>query len=87
MRAEKQMKPRALLIRNSDGIGLAATRELLGLGWEVRGISRSKSPIDDLSSVADELLSPDAPSCHASKAGFSNYLESLALALSRRAYT
>ncbi len=34
-----------------------------------------------LSSVADELLSPDAPSYHASKAGFSNYLEGLALAL------
>ncbi len=34
-----------------------------------------------ISSVADELLSPEAPSYHASKAGFSNYLESLALAL------
>ena len=34
-----------------------------------------------LSSVADEMLSPEAPSYHASKAGFSNYLEGLALAL------
>lgn len=153
----------ALLIGNSDGIGLATTRELLGRGWTVAGISRSSSPIvhdayghhvarveDDryppllnsiveryepidlciyfagigvlldptsmkdestvfavnllgmvttasrvvpgmvargtghligLSSVADELLSAQAPSYHASKAGFSNYLESLALAL------
>ncbi len=34
-----------------------------------------------ISSFADELLSSEAPSYHASKAGFSNYLESLALAL------
>jgi short-subunit dehydrogenase len=152
----------ALIIGNSDGIGLATTRELLKRGWKVVGISRSESPVeaaaydhivadvrDDkylaglnsvlekgpvdlciycvgigelldvsdmvreaeivevnllgmvktastviprmvargrghfigLSSVADELLSPDAPSYHASKAGFSNYLEGLALAL------
>jgi NAD(P)-dependent dehydrogenase (short-subunit alcohol dehydrogenase family) len=154
---------RALLIGNSDGIGLALTRELLRQGWKVTGISRSESPVEDpsyehvianvldeeypaglrsvlesaealdlciycaaigelmdaatmehevevievnligmvktvscvipamvrrghghfigLSSVADELLSPEAPSYHASKAGFSSYLESLALAL------
>jgi short-subunit dehydrogenase len=34
-----------------------------------------------LSSVADAMISPEAPSYHASKAGLSNYLESLALAL------
>jgi short-subunit dehydrogenase len=34
-----------------------------------------------VSSVADELLSSEAPSYHASKAGFSNYLGGLALAL------
>ena len=34
-----------------------------------------------LSSLADELLSAEAPSYHASKAGFSNYLGGLALAL------
>lgn len=159
----KHIKGKALLIGNSDGIGLATTKELLKQDWEVFGISRSKSPIVDssyehftvkvqkdefpaklksilkenksidlciycagigelldpanmegeveiievnligmvktasqvipimvrqggghfigLSSVADELLSPEAPSYHASKAGFSNYLESLALAL------
>ena len=157
------MQDKALIIGNSDGIGLATTKELLKRGWKVIGISRSKSPIKDpayehivaevqdsqypvivksflqkggpldlcvycvgigemldlsdmgddaeifevnllgmvktvsvvipgmvkrgkghfigLSSVADELLSPEAPSYHASKAGFSHYIESLALAL------
>jgi len=153
---------RALIIGNSDGIGLAATIELRKRGWTVVGVSRSESVIKDssyehivadvqdekfvshlksilergpidlcifcagigelldisnmepevgifnvnltgmvktascviplmvkkgqghfigLSSVADEMLSPEAPSYHASKAGFSNYLEGLALAL------
>lgn len=157
------MTGKALLIGNSDGIGLATTRELLKRGWKVAGISRSESPLEDpsyehivaevqdsqyvvklksvlekdepvdlciycagigelldfsnmenetkvfevnllgmvktasyvipllvkrgkghfigLSSVADQLLSPEAPSYYASKAGFSNYLEGLALAL------
>jgi short-subunit dehydrogenase len=34
-----------------------------------------------LSSLADTLISDQAPSYHASKAGFSNYIEGLALAL------
>ena len=34
-----------------------------------------------ISSMADELLSAEAPSYHASKSGFSNYLEGLAMAL------
>lgn len=153
----------ALLIGNSDGIGLGTTRKLLEQGWRVMGISRSESPLGEegyehvvadvgengytetlrsvlravdpidlcvyfvgvgelldpgrmekevdifnanlmgliktvsevipmmyergaghfigLSSVADEMLSAEAPSYHASKAGFSNYLEGLALAL------
>jgi len=157
------LKNNALLIGNSDGIGLATTNELLKRGWKALGISRSQSPINDpsyehivaevqkdeypeilksvlekngpvdvciycagtgevldpshmegevkivevnllgliktiscviplmvkmggghfigLSSVADELISPEAPGYHASKAGFSNYLEGLALAL------
>jgi short-subunit dehydrogenase len=157
------MGGKALFIGNSDGIGLATTRELLKRGWNVVGISRSASPLVDpsykhivadvhddefttvlqsvleneepidlcvycvgmgelldlahlenevrvfevnllgmvrtvsyvipvmvrrgrghfigLSSVADELVSPEAPGYHASKAGFSNYLEGLALAL------
>jgi len=156
------MKSRAMLVGNSDGIGLATTRKLLAAGWDVIGISRSESPIKNtiydhrvadvsdrkyselisklepkgpldlciyfagigekldpldmsgevriidvnltgmvktaaavipemvkrgrghfigVSSVADELLSAEAPSYHASKAGFSNYLGGLALAL------
>jgi short-subunit dehydrogenase len=157
------MSKKALIIGNSDGIGLAVTRALLNQDWQVVGISRSPSPITDsfyihntaevqnpdylnclkavydktgpfdlclysvgigklldfsnmsceidivdvnligmirtvsvviphmvetssghfigISSVADVLLSPEAPSYHASKAGLSSYLESLALAL------
>ena len=44
-------------------------------------VERGKGHFIGLSSLGDELLSPEAPSYHASKAGFSNYLESLALAL------
>jgi short-subunit dehydrogenase len=156
------MQPEAMLIGNSDGIGLAATKKLLAAGWNVIGVSRSASPILDasyqhciadvhdgnyadrldelaqkksldlciyfagigefldpldmggearifdvnltgmvktaaavipgmvkrghghfigVSSMADELLSAEAPSYNASKAGFSNYLGGLALAL------
>jgi short-subunit dehydrogenase len=159
---EVLMQPRALLVGNSDGIGLATTRRLLANGWNIIGVSRSESPIkndsyhhrvldvsdskylelidelvrkgpldlciyfvgigelldltnmsDDpriidvnltgmvrtaaavipkminraqghfigISSLADELLSSEAPSYHASKAGFSNYLGGLSLAL------
>lgn len=35
----------ALIIGNSDGIGLALTRRLLDLGWRVKGLSRSGSSI------------------------------------------
>ncbi|MEJ2286147.1 MAG: SDR family NAD(P)-dependent oxidoreductase [Desulfobacterales bacterium] len=147
------MKGRALLIGNSDGIGLGITKELLKREWTVVGFSRSKSPIEDrlyehitckvqddeypaklksvlensdsmdlciycagigemldLSDMAGEaeivsvnllgmvvtasnviplmvkkgkghFIGLSSPSYHASKAGFSNYLESLALAL------
>lgn len=156
------LKSRAMLVGNSDGIGLATTRRLLSAGWDIIGVSRSKSPITEpayyhrvadvgeshysdlmnelvmtgpldlciyfvgigellnpldmssesriidvnltgmvrtaaavipqmvkngkghfigVSSVADELLSSQAPSYHASKAGFSNYLGGLAGAL------
>ncbi|MBN2565352.1 MAG: SDR family NAD(P)-dependent oxidoreductase [Candidatus Eisenbacteria bacterium] len=147
---------------NSDGIGLALTRRLVADGWNVTGVSRSASPVNEpayahhvtdvtspeyiellgrladggdfdlcayfagvgelvdptdlasevhvfdvnlmgmirtvaavvpgmvgrgrghfigVSSMADELLSAEAPSYHASKAGFSSYLGSLALTL------
>ena len=156
------MQPRAMLVGNSDGIGLATTRRLLEAKWDIIVVSRSASPISSLaynhrvadvsdrkysnlidelllqgpldlciyfvgigelldpldmsnepriievnltgmvktaaavipqmvkrgqghfvgvSSLADELLSAEAPSYHASKAGFSNYLGGLALAL------
>jgi len=152
------MSAKAIVIGNSDGIGLALTRRLLDKGWRVDGISRSPSQVlhqayshatadvakpefpelmrslltetPDLcvycagigelldprdmygevnifqvnlmgmvtaaamvipamveagqghfmgiSSMADVLLSAEAPSYHGSKAGFSNYLEGLA---------
>lgn len=157
------MKSTALIIGNSNGIGLAISKELLSEGWTIVGISRSDSPIKNsyynhivsevqdvdypeklriileeedpfdiciycvgigelldfsnmendvrvvdvnllgmikavsqvipsmlkngkghfigISSIADELLSDKGPSYHASKAGFSNYIEGLALAL------
>ena len=157
------MRKTAIIIGNSDGIGLAITKELLKRNWQVLGISRSESSIENkhyehfvaevqkpefseklnaalkkeetidlciycagigemldvsnmeneekvikvnllgmvktvsvviplmvkkgkghfigLSSVADEMLSLEAPSYHASKAGFSNYLEGLAISL------
>ena len=152
----------ALMIGNSDGIGLATTKRLLAGNWDITGVSKSESPItnkayhhrvanvchsnypeslDELlsegpfdlciyfagigelfnpldmshepevidvnltgmvktaskvipemvkkgrghfigvSSLADELISAEAPSYHASKAGFSNYLRGLSLAL------
>jgi short-subunit dehydrogenase len=155
----------AIIIGNSDGIGLALTQELLKQGWRIKGFSRSPSPVihesyihstisvDDeryaallsesvksaspdlcvycagigelldlnnmqpevkifevnlnglvktvsciipemakagkghfigLSSIADNMLSPEAPSYNASKAGFSSYLESLALAVRKK---
>lgn len=44
-------------------------------------VRNGKGHFIGVSSVADELLSSEAPSYHASKAGFSNYLAGLAVAL------
>jgi len=44
-------------------------------------VKRGRGHFIGVSSLADELLSAEAPSYHASKAGFSNYLGGLALAL------
>ena len=41
------MQSRALLVGNSDGIGLATTRRLLEGGWNIVGVSRSESPISN----------------------------------------
>ncbi|MET3420839.1 NAD(P)-dependent dehydrogenase (short-subunit alcohol dehydrogenase family) [Actinoplanes tereljensis] len=35
---------RALIVGNSDGIGLALTHRLLAAGWEVTGRSRRPAP-------------------------------------------
>ncbi len=159
---EGSLQRTALLVGNSDGMGLATTKRLLARGWNLIGVSRSESPIQStryrhrvldvgdhrysellgeflgdvavdlciyfagigafidladmkneagvfdvnltgmvrtaaavipqmvsrgqghfigISSMADELLSAEAPSYFASKAGFSSYLASLALAL------
>jgi short-subunit dehydrogenase len=43
------VQPKALLVGNSDGIGLAATKRLLAAGWDVIGVSRSQSPITNAS--------------------------------------
>ncbi len=157
------MDRKAIIIGNSDGIGLAVTKKLLEDEWIVNGFSKSRSPIKNLSyshivcdvtdneyvnklkkavkkegtpdlciycpgigelldlddmdmdvrtfdvnliglvqtisvvipameengeghfigisSFADEMLSYDSPAYHASKAGFSKYLESMSLAL------
>ena len=44
-------------------------------------VAQSRGHFMGISSVADELISAEAPSYHASKAGVSAYLESLALSL------
>jgi short-subunit dehydrogenase len=44
-------------------------------------VKRGQGHFVGVSSLADELLSAEAPSYHASKAGLSNYLGGLALAL------
>jgi short-subunit dehydrogenase len=157
------MKQKAIIVGNTDGIGLAITNKLLDDGWIVVGFSKSETeilnplyihivsdvrekefseelriaaeridPIDvciycagigelldtkdmnkeadiisvnltglvktasqviplmtasgkgqfiGLSSVADVMISPEAPSYHASKSGFSNYMLGLAKAV------
>ena len=40
------MPQSALIVGNSDGIGLALTRNLLQRGWRVSGLSRSPSPVE-----------------------------------------
>jgi NAD(P)-dependent dehydrogenase (short-subunit alcohol dehydrogenase family) len=40
---------RALIVGNTDGIGLALTRRLLADGWTVAGLSRRASPVGEAS--------------------------------------
>ena len=49
-----------------------------------RMVTQGQGHFIGISSVADSLLSPEAPSYHATKAAFSNYLESLSLAMRHR---
>ncbi len=42
-----QVRLKALLVGNSDGIGLATTRRLIATGWEAVGVSRSETPFAD----------------------------------------
>jgi NAD(P)-dependent dehydrogenase (short-subunit alcohol dehydrogenase family) len=41
---------RALVVGNTDGIGLALTRRLIGDGWAVSGVSRRTSPLGEAAS-------------------------------------
>ncbi|MCK4888670.1 MAG: SDR family NAD(P)-dependent oxidoreductase, partial [Candidatus Aminicenantes bacterium] len=43
------MNKRAIVVGNSDGIGLGVTEQLLKDGWIVNGFSRSRSPIKNSS--------------------------------------
>ena len=54
------MSGRALLIGNSDGIGLALTRQLLERGFAVTGVSKSPSPIarETYRHAVHDVLSP-----------------------------
>jgi NAD(P)-dependent dehydrogenase (short-subunit alcohol dehydrogenase family) len=45
--APAQHAPSALIVGNSDGIGLALTRRLLAQGMNVMGASRRSAPIED----------------------------------------
>ncbi|MBU0504534.1 MAG: SDR family NAD(P)-dependent oxidoreductase [bacterium] len=43
------MKKTAIVIGNSDGIGLNLSKALLKQGWNLIGLSRSPSPIQNVS--------------------------------------
>lgn len=53
----------ALIIGNSDGIGLALTKRLLGGRWTVTGLSRSPAPIDDPAyrHIVQDVSAPEYP--------------------------
>ena len=51
---------RALIVGNSDGIGLALTRRLIAAGWEVTGLSRSAADLGTHHVV--DVTSPSYPS-------------------------
>jgi short-subunit dehydrogenase len=53
--------PRTLIVGNSDGIGLALTRRLLGSGYEVTGVSRRPSPLGAAAGYAHVVADVAAP--------------------------
>jgi NAD(P)-dependent dehydrogenase (short-subunit alcohol dehydrogenase family) len=52
---------RALIVGNTDGIGLALTRRLLRDGWSVIGLSRRASPIEDAPGYRHTVADVSAP--------------------------
>jgi short-subunit dehydrogenase len=65
----KSRMKNALLVGNSDGVGLALTRKLLHEDWMVRGVSRSRSPVDS-SKYLHEVLNVRDPDYEAALAQF-----------------
>jgi short-subunit dehydrogenase len=57
------MTPHAVIVGNSDGIGLALTRRLLDAGWTVTGLSRSDSTVADAryAHTTADVTTPDFP--------------------------
>jgi NAD(P)-dependent dehydrogenase (short-subunit alcohol dehydrogenase family) len=55
--------PHAIVIGNTDGIGLGLTRRLLGDGWAVTGLSRRAATVehDRYVHVVADVTSPDYP--------------------------
>lgn len=53
----------ALIVGNSDGIGLGLTRRLLDEGWTVTGLSRSRSPLREsaYAHLVQDVAEPDYP--------------------------
>lgn len=56
------MQRTALLVGDSDGIGLGTAKRLLASGWKITGISRSGSPIADISSYRHIVCDVSDPS-------------------------
>src|SRR5215471_18495110 len=91
-RKDDSLRRTALLVGNSDGIGLATTKRLLGSGWKIIGISRSASPVmntdsfrhvicdvSDISypSVVDLIVRDDAPDLCIYFVGIGEFLDPL----------
>jgi len=93
--------PRAIIIGNSDGIGLALTELLLREGWSLAGISRSPSPLAapnyqhhplDVSDpgfgtrLAEQVAAFGTPDALVYCAGMGEFLQAETLELERRVF-